>query len=401
MKRNNLISKKIIYILLTCVLFMSFSIPTHSQVGGISDDSLYKQARSAYESNNWLKAVKLFSEYIKRRPDRLDYDTELRDGVYLAHSTSLEKYIAACDGSDGSVVISYNANLYLPILPSENAPKIKPIVCRGGTNIDLRLSPNRLVVEYDKANYKFDSFDAIESGQCSWLDRGMSPSDPEKIVFPTSKFQSDRFHIELKNGLAKFSPGYINDMQSPNKYHLFYVYDDYTGNLIATKAGSIIYNLTTASRNRYEVSREGVKGGLARNMPVYADTLNHITFKSIPPHLVSSTYIRTANADKFISDFQDRFLTFHTTKETTIYVAFDDTYGLTPPWLRSFERTNDTLELNSGPGTVTLNLYKKAFPAGRVVLGNNYVPMASIAGGLNTPRVQDISMYVVIIDESS
>ncbi len=115
----------------------------------------------------------------------------------------------------------------------------------------------------------------------------------------------------------------------------------------------------------------------------YIDAGNVIT-GSLPSQLSGGRWIRTANADRSLSN--NDYLSFTLPKSSTVYVAFDS--DATPPsWLTAagFADSHMSVQTNT-PGAGTLELYSKSFAAGTVTLG-----------GANAATTRADANFVVIV----
>jgi hypothetical protein len=140
-----------------------------------------------------------------------------------------------------------------------------------------------------------------------------------------------------------------------------------------TPAALEVYNLNPS---RYRVV------SLATGIKYFVDRSDKI--KSYPSSLTEGLLIMTANDDK--SQTSADFLSFTINKSANIYVAYDRRAKSLPFWLSSFVGTGERIEV-SGDSMGYFKLYRKAYPAGKVVLGGN---LASGAKGARTN-------YIVII----
>jgi len=117
-----------------------------------------------------------------------------------------------------------------------------------------------------------------------------------------------------------------------------------------------ISNLTVASGRSYRIMQ-----GLSNGSSCYID--RPYVYSYIPTYLIGSDYIQTANGDKQLTE--GAFLSFYIDASATVYVAYDDRYGI-PSWLSGFIQTGDTLGTDS-----LMKIFSKEYGAGRVVLGGN------------------------------
>ena len=95
----------------------------------------------------------------------------------------------------------------------------------------------------------------------------------------------------------------------------------------------------------------------------------------------------TANDDKLARS--ERFLSFVIRRAATIYVGFDRRVQRLPYWLDEWEAVKGRVEVE-GDAMRFFELYRREFPAGRVVLGGN-----SAAGG--DWGDEGTSQYIVVL----
>ena len=121
-----------------------------------------------------------------------------------------------------------------------------------------------------------------------------------------------------------------------------------------------LHSLSKKSYTTHFPVRAGVRPYIDRNF----------SYKKLPPELINSVLIQTANEDKFSSDRQT-LITFSVDKPVTLYVAYDKRYRNRPGWLGNFQATGAEALVDAGGGSITQVLYKRRFPAGRLKLGGN------------------------------
>lgn len=116
---------------------------------------------------------------------------------------------------------------------------------------------------------------------------------------------------------------------------------------------------------------------------VYID--RGFTYTNVPRAYVGFAYLRTANDDK--RSIAPSFLTLEVDGPATVYVAYDSRAAVLPDWLLSWRATGDRLISTDVP----LDLYRRDFDAGTIVLGGNRKPRIRYAQGAR-------SMYTVLVD---
>jgi len=124
--------------------------------------------------------------------------------------------------------------------------------------------------------------------------------------------------------------------------------------------GVRVTDLVVTSKGKYLVHRGGM------NVGAKWSTDRDYTFTEIPPEVLGATYIETVMDDRSAAPDQD-FMTFAVETPVTVYVAYDHRCRSVPKWLSDWAKTKSILK-NTASGS-HLVLYRKAFPAGKVVLG--------------------------------
>ena len=111
------------------------------------------------------------------------------------------------------------------------------------------------------------------------------------------------------------------------------------------------------------------------------------TLTSFPSVLDGGFLVRTANDDKLA--LGEGFLSLRLARAATIYVGFDRRARRLPYWLDEWEAVKGRVEVE-GDAMRFFELYRREFPAGRVVLGGN-----SAAGG--DWGDEGTSQYIVMV----
>jgi hypothetical protein len=130
------------------------------------------------------------------------------------------------------------------------------------------------------------------------------------------------------------------------------------------------------SPSRYLVAED-----LGVGSSYYVDRTYTIT--EVPAEVKYASWIKTGNADK--TNTSDNFINFTLPRDAVVYIAYDSRATSLPTWMSGFINTGLTLKTTD----VSLKLYAKFYPAGKVTLGGN---LAAGAAGAATN-------YVVAVKE--
>lgn len=135
-----------------------------------------------------------------------------------------------------------------------------------------------------------------------------------------------------------------------------------------------LLSVVSPHRTRYRVA-----SGLKEGATAFGD--RDYIYERIPASLRGAHYVMTANDDKATDRFSMRLTA---SAPVTVYVAYDDRFKKTPPWLAGFRSTGQNVVI----GGETHRLLERAYPAGEIVLGANAVG-----------EQQSRNMYTVLLRE--
>lgn len=107
------------------------------------------------------------------------------------------------------------------------------LVCRGGGNLKLEYRNSLMIIKFKKGSQGVDkNWKGISAGECSFQDRTVDASEPDKV-----KWQINDFSISWAINEEIIRPKQINFLMNPNKYQSFHVKDDGRGSFKVVDIG--------------------------------------------------------------------------------------------------------------------------------------------------------------------
>ena len=132
----------------------------------------------------------------------------------------------------------------------------------------------------------------------------------------------------------------------------------------------LIENVKLASKGCISVSVGKIKKG----DKLYPDRF--FKLNEIPKEYQDYTWISTPANDGHRYDLGDNFVTFSASTNVTVFVGYANEFlNEVPAWLKEWEKTQDIISDNTGN---SFRIFKKSFPKGKIVLGNNTTEDKSI-----------------------
>lgn len=337
-------------------IFLSFMVNlVYAEEPLLTEAELVQRAESAYNSYNWIDAVRYLTAYIQRDPDVLQDNSDYAAEIQTALETSLSNLQDIHDQRN-LCFVEYskikNENVecksaaldatFIEVLPTplspppSSTPATFQLLCRGGGGMsftytaasELSTKP-QVWLTFDKASFGVGNdreyISNLTPGQCSWLDRGIGPDEPNRIVIkepvltpkqfainwsqdgvkriqgqavaagnspkqPSNLLGSDNVYAggdllatdgtENTNPLAPVVA--VDNLQSSDWVQAFDVYNDAKGNFIVAKVGNG-FNLTIQPNSNDEQNTfveddlDGISPDFQKLVVSYDDTLVHVT----------------------------------------------------------------------------------------------------------------------------
>ena len=100
-------------------------------------------------------------------------------------------------------------------------PQSYPLVCRGTPSANISSNRGRLMMKFIRGTAPADQ--ALAQGECSWMDRGMYPTEPDLLIQAAPEGVAGRPEFQWASALRE-----------PDTYWTFDVYNDRQGQLVVT-----------------------------------------------------------------------------------------------------------------------------------------------------------------------
>jgi len=249
--RNISGSVKTLVFSITCVVWLSaVTCPLTAQTTDVLRDyELYDNARKAREQKppNYYAAMVYIYAYIQRNNADMQQDIEHRK-IVLEFYETIKGIVSPPPGSRGPLSVP-------PALPARMAPPASeaqpgyPLVCRGGGSLYFTYTPYSNILNKPQFWIRFDrgttgvgmnreNLGSLAPGQCAWLDRAVSPQEPDMVVIADPVFKGSSFSISWQRGQVMGIGSelhYINALQHDDGIQTFHAYNDRKGHFIVTK----------------------------------------------------------------------------------------------------------------------------------------------------------------------
>ena len=126
--------------------------------------------------------------------------------------------------------------LALAIFQSSSAsnvtPEDYPLVCRGGGSLVTGIAPGEGNIGFSFTRGTKPAGDGLAPGECSWVDRGMYPNEPDRV---SQHLEAGSESLKVGGTLAPENRWY-EELHSADNYWTFMVSNNGRGQLIASSA---------------------------------------------------------------------------------------------------------------------------------------------------------------------
>src|SRR5260370_20034389 len=127
------------------------------------------------------------------------------------------------------------AALIFPLFPGSRAartPEDYPLVCRGGGSLVTGIAAGERNIGFTFVRGTKPAGEGLAPGECSWKDRGMYPSEPDRV----SQHVEESSESLKAGGILAPENKWYEELRSSDKYWTFMVSNNGRGQLIATSA---------------------------------------------------------------------------------------------------------------------------------------------------------------------
>jgi hypothetical protein len=107
-----------------------------------------------------------------------------------------------------------------------------PLVCRGGGSLVIGIAPGEGNIGFSFTRGTTPAGDGLAPGECSWVDRGMYPNEPDRVSQHVAEGSES---LKVGGSLAPENKWY-EELHSSDNYWTFMVSNNGRGQLIATSA---------------------------------------------------------------------------------------------------------------------------------------------------------------------
>ena len=125
--------------------------------------------------------------------------------------------------------------LIFPLFSGSSAtrpPQSYPLVCRGGGSLVIGMATGERNIGFTFTRGTKPAREGLGPGECSWADRGMYPSEPDKV----SQHVEAGYESLKAGGTLAPENRWFEELHSSDKYWTFMVSNNGRGQLIATGA---------------------------------------------------------------------------------------------------------------------------------------------------------------------
>jgi hypothetical protein len=110
---------------------------------------------------------------------------------------------------------------FAALVGNSQTPQSYALVCRGTPNADISSNRGRLMMKFIRGTAPADQ--RLARGECSWMDRGMYPTEPDLLIQAVPEGVADRPEFQ-----------WASELREPDTYWTFDVYNDRQGQLVVT-----------------------------------------------------------------------------------------------------------------------------------------------------------------------
>jgi hypothetical protein len=232
----------------------------------LTNTELYERAQHAADRKEFVEAMVFIYAYLQRDSDYLLKDSTARARVWEFYSQSADQVQRALHPesdvrygmSAPSSLPARNASMEPPrdtpvdtgapalsVIPSHPG---YPLVCRGGAPLYFSyqngsgvLSGPQIWIRFERgtagAGANKENAGMLGPGQCTWLDRAISPAEPDTLVLGMALFPGRQFAIAWRRGQPASLASELTEiamLQREDVFRTFRAYNNAQGHFIVT-----------------------------------------------------------------------------------------------------------------------------------------------------------------------
>ena len=239
------------------IVFLATLLGVPVQANVLTDQQLFEAGRAALNRDDPESILKYLFAYVQRSPIVLQQDarhaSQVADAITYAEGQlqSIRGRLASVEAENldlkrrlGIPASSVAGLKRLPPLdqPQPARTESYPLVCRGGGGLKFALQSGVLGVAGTMWSMEFSRAAgagpaSLEPGQCAWMDRPVSPGEPNRVCQP---IDPSRLHLEWTadggvGKLASRSAPYLTQLVSPEQRVTFQVFNNGAGCMVGIR----------------------------------------------------------------------------------------------------------------------------------------------------------------------
>ena len=241
------------------VFFLAAVLPLRGQTP--TDEELFGNGKRALEARDYFEAAVCLFAYVQRNPAAMQVNpahaAQVRDAYSFARNSvaqtisrvsQLEQQVRNQNAGGDVGAKSAGLTAAPPPLddPKASAPGSYPLLCRGGGGLNFSLQPGAdgiqgptLVVGFRRAAVASADGSSLAPGECTWLDRPVSPAEPDHFCQRTneSSFRLAWSTDGMTRNLSSTSAPFLENLIYADRFATVGVFNNGEGCFVVTDPG--------------------------------------------------------------------------------------------------------------------------------------------------------------------